>query len=53
MSTQDTLDKAHTTWAESRFDGTDKSHAEQVLDTLAGFLDLPVIEAKESAWGGE
>lgn len=48
---KDALDKAHFEWLQSRFDDTEKTHEETVLDTLAGFLDLPIIQPKESKWG--
>jgi hypothetical protein len=50
---QDALRRAHSQWQDSRFAGTDKSHEEHVLDTLAGFLDSPVIEAKPQPWRAE
>lgn len=50
---QDALARAHDEWKSSRFNGTEQSHEQRVIDTLAGFLDSPIITTQQQPWRPE
>jgi hypothetical protein len=51
MTPQHALDKAHEAWERARFAGTEQTHEERALETLSGFLDLPIIQPRAVPWG--